>query len=272
MSFTITNNLTNIKNASKISSVNRNESYNTTLRPTINYVIDNLTVTMGGVDITNTVYSNATINIPNVTGNVVISGSGKKANVTVSGGTLIHSYDLSKAAENGTYTDTVGGWNLNSSRKVSRNASLPSVNRFESFSIVINGKFDNQYNHDIFNTGPDKGFNVTAQNYNTVGGRIILTRDISYGGETGKLYIKKYYKIDNDSPIENTNINANIPKGTNTTIILISDADTNTTKIYVGGFLAYTLNQKSMLDGFSIDSKVANASVQIYSGVVEVGV
>ena len=217
----------------QVTTVNQNESYKAMLRPTINYVIENVTVT---------------------------------------GGTLIHSYNLSKAAENGTYTDTVGGWNLNSSRKVSRNASLPNVARLASFSIVINGKFNNAYNHDIFNTGPDGGFNVTTQNYNTLGGRLILTRDISYGSETGKLYIKKYYKIDNDSPIENTNINANIPKGTNTTIILISDADTNTTKIYVGGFLAYTLNQKSMLDGFSIDSKVANASVQIYSGVVEVGV
>ena len=102
--------------------------------------------------------------------------------------------------------------------------------------------------------------------------RLILTRDISYGGEIGKLYIKKYFKIDNDSPIENTNINTNIPKDANTTIILISDADANTTKIYVGGFLVYTLNQKSNLDGFCIDSKVTNASVQIYSGVVEVGV
>ena len=163
---------------------------------------------------------------------------------------------------------------MDSAKKASRNASLPNVDRFASFSIVITGTFNNLYNHKIFHTGPGAGINITTGSpyYPTLGGRLLLVRDMSHGKAVGDIYIDRYYKTDNNSAVEKTYLNANIPQGTTTTVVLTSDADANTTKIYVGGFLAYTLNQKSNLDGFYIDDLVSNASLQIYSGVVEVGV
>ena len=273
VSYTITNNLINLRNTSSIASVSENESYSTMLRPTINYVIDNVTVTMGDVDITNTVYSDATINIPDVNGNFVISGSGKVANVTVKGGTLINSYNLSQAAEDGTYTDSINGWNLDSTKKVSRTATLPKVDRFGSFSIVLKCTFNWTYEQGIFSTGTAGGVNITSgQYYNTYNGRLLLNRGISYGNAIGSLYIGKRYTIDNGALIENIDLNGNIPVKTETSIILVSDADSNTTKIYVGGFLACTLNEKSNIDGLTIDPHVSHATVNIYSGAVEVGV
>lgn len=273
--FTITNNLNNVANMNKsVTTVNQNESYDAMLRPTINYVIENATVTMGGVDVTSDVYHDASINITAVTGDIVISATGREANVTVSGGTLIHSYDLTQAAEDGTYTDTVGGWNLDSAKKAARNASLPNVDRFASFSVVITGTFNDSYYHAIFHTGPAGGINITTGSpyYPTLGGRLLLVKGIAHGKEVGDVCIDRYYKTDDNSLVEKTYLNANIPQGTNTTIVLTSDADANTTKIYVGGFLAYTLNQKSNLDGLVVDDHISNASLQIYSGVVEVGV
>ena len=75
--YTITNNLANCINSNTVTSVNEGSPYSATVTPNSRYELMNISITMGGINITSTVYSyqngNAVINIPNVTGNVVIT-------------------------------------------------------------------------------------------------------------------------------------------------------------------------------------------------------
>ena len=71
--YTITNNLSHATNSNTTTSVEKNSSYSANITANSNYRIKTVTVTMGGVNITNTAYSNGRINISSVTGNIVIT-------------------------------------------------------------------------------------------------------------------------------------------------------------------------------------------------------
>lgn len=71
--YTITNNLSHATNSNSITSIEENSSYSATISANSNYKIKTVKVTMGGTDITNSVYSGGRISIPNVTGNIVIT-------------------------------------------------------------------------------------------------------------------------------------------------------------------------------------------------------
>lgn len=70
--YSITNSLANATTDNDITSVEENASYTATITPNEQYKLGNATVTMGGVDVTSTVYINGVINIPQVTGDVII--------------------------------------------------------------------------------------------------------------------------------------------------------------------------------------------------------
>ena len=67
--------LSHVSSSNTQSTVEVGDSYTTTLTASTNYTINSVTVTMGGVDITATVYSSGTITIPSVTGNIVITAT-----------------------------------------------------------------------------------------------------------------------------------------------------------------------------------------------------
>ena len=73
--YTITNNLTHCSNSNTSTSANENSNYIATITPTDDYTLTgaSVNITMGGTDITSTVYDNGTINISSVTGNIVIT-------------------------------------------------------------------------------------------------------------------------------------------------------------------------------------------------------
>lgn len=71
--YTITNNLTHCTNTNSSTSINENDSYTATITPNTNYKLSNAAITMGETDITNTAYTNGTIFIEHVTGNVIIT-------------------------------------------------------------------------------------------------------------------------------------------------------------------------------------------------------
>lgn len=73
--YTIINNLTNVTNTSTSGLVLVNGAYIATLVAAEGYSLDAVTVTMGGEDVTASVYSNGTITIDTVTGNIVITAS-----------------------------------------------------------------------------------------------------------------------------------------------------------------------------------------------------
>ena len=73
----ITYDLTNAASSNTASYVNDGDSYTTTLTANSGYALSSVTVTMGGIDITDSVYSagTGTVSIPAVTGNVVITAA-----------------------------------------------------------------------------------------------------------------------------------------------------------------------------------------------------
>ena len=80
--YTVTNELTNISTNNSATSVLYGNVYTATLTPDENYFIDTVTVTMGGVDITSSVYNSGVISIPSVTGKIVITAVGDTTLVT----------------------------------------------------------------------------------------------------------------------------------------------------------------------------------------------
>lgn len=71
--YTITNNLTNVSTSNSANSIAGGSSYEAKLSVSTGYNIGNVSITMGGVDITSTCYNNKTISISSVTGNIVIT-------------------------------------------------------------------------------------------------------------------------------------------------------------------------------------------------------
>ena len=71
-SYTITNTLTNCSSNNRATSITENSSYNAIITANNRYTLSTATITMGGVDITSSVYNNGVINIRQVTGNIVI--------------------------------------------------------------------------------------------------------------------------------------------------------------------------------------------------------
>ena len=76
--YTITNNLTNVVTNNPSASVTEGNSYVATLTANSGYTLDNVTVTMAGTNITSSCYSDGSINISNVTGNIIITASAIK--------------------------------------------------------------------------------------------------------------------------------------------------------------------------------------------------
>lgn len=73
--FTITNNLTNVTNSNGAKVVVAGTPYTGNIAAIDGYELDSVTVSMGGTDITSTAYSNGTISIAEVTGNIVITAT-----------------------------------------------------------------------------------------------------------------------------------------------------------------------------------------------------
>lgn len=73
--YAIVNNLTHVASSNPVVTVEENDSFATALGVQTGYAMQSVTVTMGGVDITSSVYNSETraISIPAVTGNVVIT-------------------------------------------------------------------------------------------------------------------------------------------------------------------------------------------------------
>ena len=87
--YTITNNLTNCTNSNNAVSIEENASYSATLTANDGYTLDTPTITMGGTDVTSTVYSDGAITISAVTGNIVIT-----ATATINSSTDTDTYEV----------------------------------------------------------------------------------------------------------------------------------------------------------------------------------
>lgn len=73
--YTITNTLSNVSNSNAAVSIDQYGQYSATLTADTGYAISAVTLTMGGVNYTADYYANGAINIPIVTGNIVITAT-----------------------------------------------------------------------------------------------------------------------------------------------------------------------------------------------------
>lgn len=75
--YTITQNLTHVLSSNVSTEINKGEAFSTTLTAVQGYDLDTPTVTMGGIDVTATVFDSATgkVTIPRVIGNIVITAT-----------------------------------------------------------------------------------------------------------------------------------------------------------------------------------------------------
>ena len=98
--YTITNNLTNCSNSNSVIRIEKNSSYTGTITANNRYTLigATVTITMGGVDITSTVYSEGNINIESVIGDVVITISAKVNSTSFSEQDNVKILDLSSTA------------------------------------------------------------------------------------------------------------------------------------------------------------------------------
>lgn len=144
--YTINYSLTDVASSNNAASAYAGDNYYTQLSVNTGYIIDSVTVTMGGNDVTATVYdNNGNINIPSVTGNISISASAAVAptytvtnnltNVTnnnqatvVTSGT---SYNATLTAASGyqitSATVTMGGVDITSSCYTNGQISIPTI-------------------------------------------------------------------------------------------------------------------------------------------------
>lgn len=100
--YTITNNLTNCTNSNSVTTIEENGTYSATISANSGCELENVTVTMGGTDITSTSYSNRVITINSVTGDIIIT-----ANATSTGTNALYTLPQ-ETVFNGTsdYVDT----------------------------------------------------------------------------------------------------------------------------------------------------------------------
>lgn len=148
-SYTITNKLTNVTNSNSATTIEEGSSYSATLSPSDGYKMATVTVTMGGADVTSSVYSNGNINITNVTGNIVITATAIESNPEVTSYTITKnltnvtinnsslsinegsSYSATLTANSGyalgTVTVTMGGNDITASAYSNGNINISSV-------------------------------------------------------------------------------------------------------------------------------------------------
>lgn len=73
VNYTVTQNLTKVTSSNSATSVKEGQSFTTNISVASGYKLSSITVTMGGTNISSTSVSGTTINIANVTGNIVIT-------------------------------------------------------------------------------------------------------------------------------------------------------------------------------------------------------
>ena len=155
-SYSITNNLTHCTTSNTAKTINANSKYSTTINVETGFVLNSITVTMGGTDITNSVVNNNVITINSVTGNIVITAKAIEQVVTPT-----------------TYTITNNLTYCNTSN------STTSVTKGGSFSTIITAKSGYKINSITVTMG---GTNITSTALNgnsisisNVTGNIVIT-------------------------------------------------------------------------------------------------
>ena len=153
LKYSITRNLTNCTSSSDVTEVTETQAHTETFSADTGYIIlsSNVSITMGGTDISN-YYTNGTLNIPSVTGDIVINIEGAELTSPVI------DYAFSTDGTNGILTNTgtggstyniqtVGEYSVADNKLSLLNGAYASVDypttRTGTFTIHVRGCFDN---------------------------------------------------------------------------------------------------------------------------------
>ena len=164
--YTVTNNLTDVNTSSAVISVASGDAYEADLTASDGYAISAVTITMGGVDITNTAYSDGHISIPSVTGDIIVTATAVKTGYT-------NQIPLSTNADGNPYNNGLGyktGTRLNSSCK----------------EVAINGMCCTGY---ISLTGKS-GDVIRIKNVTYAGSATVYLICFNQNGTTSKSYVQ----------------------------------------------------------------------------------
>lgn len=131
--YSITNSLTNATSDNPASTINYGSSYNATITATSGYVITSASVTMGGVDITNTVYDNGVISITSVTGDLVIT-------ITAADPAVITWYTNFSQTNTSSFVASSKGWALD--EVTYANIYNKPINRISLVATASSGSID----------------------------------------------------------------------------------------------------------------------------------
>lgn len=165
-SYVVTYNLTNASYASEMGTiVEEGYNYLATITADRGYVLDSVIVTMGGEDITSAVYSNGVVNIPVVTGAVVITA------ICVKGVSALHKWDLTKSM-----VDSVGGVEATTTGTQDENGvTIGAEKQYIDFGLVFD--YNRTYELDVANLDTQGGSNTY--------GRIFVVDNDSETGSRG---------------------------------------------------------------------------------------
>lgn len=249
--YTITNNLTHCSNSNTSTSVNENSNYAATITPTESYTLTgaNISITMGGVDITSTAYNNGTINIASVTGNIAITitaTSSSSSSEMVTDG-LVNYFDFRNAKYNndGTggstiITATQGKGSLytwaknmvteqnNYGMKIGRNM-LYNANSVGTNNVPLGTSFTAIFKCYLTNTSSPLFFNEYA-----------ATSNVS------KLNYKPKYKTTSSTAnLAITSLGSRLDSGYDTVTLIVDD---NICKLYFGTTLVQTNDGSTITD------------------------
>lgn len=254
--YTITNNLTNVTNSNAAASVGDGDPYNATLTADAGYTLDSVTVTMGGVDVTSSVYNAGSINIAAVSGNIVITASASAAenfdrigNPSIVGGiltptennfiktpqafnpgsdpwTIIVKYRYSTAVNNAGVIGTIDSNNLSSY------GVLLSMRTNKSPSAFLS---NNGTSWDISNNlGQTYALATVTDTWYWQKTEFDGSKYAVYTSEDGETYTMRGGALSSASPIH---AGDKIGIGLKHTNVMIGDIDLNETKIYINGVL-----------------------------------
>jgi hypothetical protein len=243
--YTITNNLTHCSNSNTSTSVNENSNYAATITPTESYTLTgaNISITMGGVDITSTAYNNGTINIASVTGNIAITitaTSSSSSSEMVTDG-LVNYFDFRNAKYN---NDGAGGSTIITATQGKGslfNWGKNTITAQDDYGITITRSCS--YNSNSVGTTDTniKGtFTAAFLGYTTNDKNL-------FGAWSGYTNIATQIKL-NPSYINTSNSVATVPTETYNTndgtayrsLVITADKATGIAKMYLGGSLIKT--------------------------------
>lgn len=255
--YSITRNLTNCTSSSSITEIIEAESHTETFTPSIEYSLlsSNMSITMGGVDITS-YYNNRVLNIPSVTGDIVINIEGAKLTSPLidytfsSGGT--HGVLTNTGTGGATYDiQTVGTYNVVDDKLSLLNGAYASVDYPTTtngiFTIHIKGSYDsligNQYER-MFRSDTDALCGYYVRDRKNFG--IKLSNNKGNGGVLHDTSVAEWYP-DNSNTL-NMKYNA---VGLGIMHDYVYTADGTTIKFYFDGKLVASQNQSALKVGTS---------------------